>query len=145
MTDAEVSAERTGVVVDDAVDGLGAIVGDLFATNLEDTARQPLLKGRPWSVAVDVYDAESVFVITLGAGEVHVGPGPVTTAQLAIRLDGDTLMEIPETPLLAGLPDPRSSAGRTLLKKILIREVRIKGLVLHLMLLRRFLQVLTTA
>ncbi len=144
MTNEADGSEPGGVVVGDDVDGLGSIVGDLLVANLEDEARLPLLKGRPRSVEVDVYDADSVFVITLGGGGVRVGVQSASPAQLVIRVSGDNLLEIPETPLWAGIPDPRSTAGRTLLKKVLLREVRIRGLARHPMLLRRFLRLLTT-
>ena len=144
MKDERDGGHEEGVVVGDDVDGLGSIVGNLFAGNLEDATRRALLKGSAWSVAVDVYDADSIFVISLGGAGVRIAKESAIPSQLVIRLSGDNLLEIPETPLWAGLPDPRSMAGRSLLKKVLVREVRITGLLRHPMLLRRFLKVLNT-
>ncbi len=137
--------ESTVVVVDADVDGLGSIVGDLLVTNLEDRSRRSLVIGASWSVALDVFDADSVFVLMLGEGRIRIAKEAVKPAEIVIRISGDHLFEVPDTPLLAGLPDPRSAAGRVLIRRILGGDVGIKGIIHHPLLLRRFLWLLTTA
>jgi hypothetical protein len=132
------------VTTDGGVDGLGAIVADLLSDNLEDGSRATLLLGGRWSARLAVHDADSVIVITVGDGRVEVGATGSMKPELAIRTDGDTLMEIPETPLWSGLPDPRRPAGRALLAKIRTGELRINGLLRHPLLLRRLLRLLST-
>jgi hypothetical protein len=136
---------RAAVVVDEGVDGLGAIVGDLISTNVEDSGRWPLLGGRPWSVAIDVHDAESTFFVSVDDGRIRVGAGRPLRMDLEVRVDGDTLIGIPEIPLVAGVPDPRSPAARRLFRDLGTGRVSIGGIARHPLLLRRFLRILTTA
>jgi len=133
------------VECDDEVDGLGHIVADLLTDNLQGGTRDRLLMGRPWGAEINVHDAQSVFVVELGGGKAAVRVRSEAPAALRIRTDGDTLIAIPEVPLVAGLPDPRAGSGRVLLAKLLRRELRIGGLLRHPMLLRRLLRLLTTA
>jgi hypothetical protein len=133
------------VVVDDCVDGLGGIVGELLTGNLAEPWRTVWLGHRPWSVAVDVYDAGSVFSVLVHGRSVRISSGRSGRAELGVRVDGDTLMAIPEIPLVAGLPDPRSSAGRDLIGKMVLGKTKVTGLHRHPTVLRRFLGLLTTA
>lgn len=128
------------------LDGLADIVADLFRDNLEAAPeRAELLRGRPWRVAIEVPDAESRFVIAISPTTIGVGPGATDAASLRVRTDGETLVELPEVRLLAGLPDPRREEGRVLIGKLLRRRLRIRGLLLHPRRVTRLLRLLNTA
>lgn len=126
------------------LDGLGDIVASLVEDNLaEDPGRWDLATG--WAVRVEVLDAASTFVIVASRADVLVAPDANESMSLTVRIDGDTLVGLPEVPLVAGLPDPRSAEGRDLIGKILRRDVRIHGLVRGLQPLRQLLRLLNTA
>jgi hypothetical protein len=129
---------------DPNLDGLGDVVASLVEDNLaEHPDRWGLVTG--WAVRVEVLDAGSTFVILTAPGDLLVVPRTDEPATMTVRIDGDTLVGLPEIPLLAGLPDPRSAEGRTLIAQILRRDVRIQGLVRGLASLRRLLRLLNTA
>jgi len=130
---------------DDQLDGLGCLVADLLTDNLTDGTRRKLLTGRRWAATINVVDAESVFVVELGEGQARVLSDVQTASSLRIKIDGDTLVALPEVPLIVGLPDPRTVLGREIIRKLLSRELRIGGLLLHLGRLRRLLTILNTA
>lgn len=134
----------TLVLRDDELDGLGQIVADLLEANLADGSRSGSLGSSRWRTTIFVRDADSTFLLEFGAGEAAVKAGSSRPAELRIEVDGDTLVQIPEVPLVLGLPDPRTPEGRELLGKLLRRDLRIGGLLRHPFLLRRLLMLLTT-
>lgn len=126
------------------LDGLGDVVASLVEDNLaEHPDRWGLATG--WAAEVEVLDADSTFVVLTGGGDVLVVPRTEEPVTLTVRIDGDTLIGLPEIPLVAGLPDPRSGQGRALIGQLLRRDVRIHGLVRGLASLRRLLRLLNTA
>jgi hypothetical protein len=145
VTCAGFSAPEPLVSRDEQLDGLGCLVADLLTDNLADGTRSKLLTGRRWTATINVVDAESVFVVELGQGRARVLSNVSGASSLRIKIDGDTLVALPEVPLVVGLPDPRTSLGRTVIGKLLSRELRIGGLLLHLSRLRRLLTLLNTA
>lgn len=132
------------VARDDELDGLGCLVADLLSENLANLRRRKLLAGRRWAAAINVVDAESRFVVELGEGTARVLSEVDAPVSLRIQIDGDTLVGLPEVPLVLGLPDPRSALGRSIFRKLLNRKLRIGGLLLHPGRLRRLLTLLNT-
>jgi hypothetical protein len=131
---------------DTTLDGLADMVADLLQDNLNrlpDRAR--LLEGRPWAAQIDVYDTESSFVVDITGRTVRVRESMSGPKALHIRADGETLVELPEVPLLAGLPDLRQATGRQLLSKLARRQLQIRGLLRHPLRLSRLLRLLNTA
>ena len=134
------------VTKSDELDGLGALVADLLADNLAaDPSRESLIKGKPWVVAIAVPEAESAFRITLGQGTITVAADAGEPSVLRITTDGDTLVELPEVPLVAGLPSPFTTSGRQLITKLLKRQLTIKGLLRHPLKVTHALRLLNTA
>jgi len=120
------------------------MVADLLDDNLAaDPGRGRLLAGRTWRVTVVVAEADSCFTLTFGAG-LLARIGTAEAAQLVVAADGDTLIALPEVPLIAGLPDPRRALGRALIAKILRRQLKVRGLLRHPVLLTRLLRLLST-
>lgn len=141
MPERAVTVERSG-----ELDGLADIVADLFSDNLAGAPeRRALLRGRPWRVAVTVADAASTFVIALSPSTVCISPGNGADATLRVTTDGETLIDLPEVRLFAGLPDPRHREGRQVIAKLLRRELRIGGLLRHPRRVTRLLRLLNTA
>lgn len=144
MATEDVVAAQFLVARDDELDGLGCLVADLLSDNLEHVGRRKLLAGKRWAATINVVDAESLFVVELGEGRARVLSAVDAPVSLRIQIDGDTLVGLPEVPLVLGLPDPRSALGRLIIRKLLNRELRIGGLLLHLGRLRRLLILLNT-
>lgn len=128
------------------LDGLADMVADLLSDNLRGApGRAALLSQRTWVASVVVPDAESHFAIRLSTDDVSVLAEPQGNPSLRITIDGETLVELPEIPLLVGLPDPRTPPGRALIAKLIRRQVTIRGLFRHPVRLTRLLRLLNTA
>ena len=129
----------------DELDGLGAIVADLLSDNLAaNPSLEKLLQGKRWAASIAVPEAESEFRTILGEGTIAVDVASVSPA-LRITTDGDTLIGLPEVPLIAGLPSPLTASGRDLIKKLLKGELKIGGLLRHPVKVTRALRLLNTA
>jgi hypothetical protein len=130
----------------DEVDGLGSIVADLLSDNLlADSSRSKLLQGKPWVVAISIPEAESRFRIILKSDAAAVDVISPQKPILEITTDGDTLIGLPEVPLIVGLPSPFAGSGRDLIAKILNGQLKIRGLVKHPIKVTRVLRLLNTA
>lgn len=141
MRDTAVSIERAG-----ELDGLADIVADLVHDNLASgPERRALLRGRPWCAAINVAAAGSTFTISVSPSSVRISPGDQRRTSLRVTTDGETLVDLPEVRLLAGLPDPRRPEGRQVISKLLHRDLRISGLVRHPRRATRLLRLLNTA
>lgn len=127
------------------LDGLADMVADLLDGNLDgDPERARLLSGKTWRVGVHVPEAESRFRLEIGEGRLAMSGLNGGSCDLAITADGDTLIELPSLPLVVGLPDPRRAVARAVIAKILRRQLRIRGLLRHPVLLTRVLRLLHT-
>lgn len=110
--------------------GLAAMVGGLIGANLE---RDPDRAGRirPTSVSIDARDAEVAITLRLAPGVVRVANGIVPPTHLRIRADSEMLLGLSAVPLRFGLPDVLTAEGRSVVRKLLSRELRVEGLLRH--------------
>ena len=124
--------------------GFASLVADLLEQNLaRDPARGRLL--RPSVVVLDAADAEVLVSLRLGPDGVRVGDGDVPDAHLRITADAERLLDLTTAPLRFGLPDGMKPAGRAVLRHLLARRLRIRGLVRHPLRLVRLTELLTVA
>lgn len=120
----------TVVYADDEPSGLATMVGGLIEQNIErDPSRRRLL--RPALTSITVPDVGVAITIRTGAGGVEVRDGADAAAQIAITADSDKLLELTSAPLRFGLPDLLDPHGRAVLRNVLSRRVRIRGLLRH--------------
>ncbi|MEP6972861.1 MAG: hypothetical protein ABI869_01815 [Actinomycetota bacterium] len=120
----------TVVYGDDEPSGLATMVGGLIEQNIErDPARRRLL--RPAVTSISVPDVGVAITVRTMAGRVEVRDGADTAAQIAITADSAKLLELTSAPLRFGLPDLFDPRGRGVLRDLLSRRVRIRGLLRH--------------
>ena len=65
----------------------------------------------------------------------HDGEDP--WAEIVVHAESMALLEMAGTPLRFGLPDALTATGRDVLRQILRRRIRVRGLVRHLGTVRR--------
>jgi hypothetical protein len=124
--------------------GLAAMVADLIEQNLvRDRARRRLL--RPSVVVLDAPDAEVTVFLRIDPDEVQVGDGDVPDARLRIQADSGRLLDLTTAPLRFGLPDVMAPEGRAIVRDLLTRRLRIRGLLRHPLRLARLTQLLSVA
>jgi hypothetical protein len=124
--------------------GLASMVADLIEQNLaRDPARRRLL--HPSVVVLDAPDAEVTVFLRIDPGDVRVGDGDVPDANLRIGADSGRLLDLTTAPLRFGLPDLLAPEGRAIIRDLLARRLRIRGLLRHPLRLAWLTQLLSVA
>ena len=132
----------TVTVVGSEPSGLATMLAELLEQNLaRDPGRRRLL--RPSVAILQAPDADVTVHLRIGRGGIRVGDGDVPDAHLRIRADADRLLALTNAPLRLGLPDPTSVEGRSVLLDLLLRRVRVGGLVRHPLRLARLTSLLS--
>jgi hypothetical protein len=127
-----------------APSGLSTLVAELIEQNLaRDPDRSRLL--RPCVAILDAPDAEVTVHVRIAADGVRVGDGDVPNAHLRVRADSERLLGLTTVPLRLGLPDPSSPGGRALLRDLVLRRLRIEGLLRHPLRLARLTSLLSVS
>lgn len=124
--------------------GLTTLLAELIEQNLaRDPSRSQLL--RSCVAVLDAPDAGVTVHVRIAAGAVLVGDGDVPDAHVRVRADAERLLLITSAPLRLGFPDPTRSEGRAVLRDLVLRRVRVQGLVRHPVRLARFTSLLSVA
>lgn len=111
--------------------GLTAMLGALIQANLAAHPDMEALLGKPATYAVVASDVDTAVSIRLGHGRVTVRNGVVGKPDVLVRTDSETLVGLSSVPLRFGLPDPSTKEGRAVGKKLLKRQLEVKGLLLN--------------
>jgi hypothetical protein len=123
--------------------GLAAVIGGLIEANLaQHPERAALLK--PAAIGITAPDADVSVTIRLFPGRVTVANGIAgTPPDLMVRAGSDTLIDLSSVPLRFGLPDLTTQHGRSVNRKLLKKEITVKGMYRHLGKLARFNKLLS--
>ena len=124
--------------------GLASMVAELIEQNLaRDPGRLRLFRS---SVAVlDAPDAEVTVFLRIDPEGVRVGDGDVPDAHVRISSDSGRLLDLTTAPLRLGLPDALTPEGRAIVRDLLARRLRIRGLLRHPLRLARLTKLLSVA
>jgi hypothetical protein len=119
------------VVLDHAgPSGLAAILGSLIEQNLvREPARARLL--RPAVVSIEAIDAQVGITLRIDRDRVEIMDGLDRGAQISITANSSDLLGMTDVPLRFGLPDALRAQGRAVLREVLSRRVRIRGMIAH--------------
>jgi hypothetical protein len=131
--------------------GLADLVGRLIETNLEtEPDRRGLL--RDSIVLLQASDAAIEATVTLSRAGVDVANGPAMgpakgpsgrRPHLVIQADAYDLIELAGAPLRFGFPDVMDPQGRSVIRRIATRHVRVSGMLRHPIRLSRFTRLLS--
>jgi hypothetical protein len=131
--------------------GLADLVGRLIETNLEtEPDRRGLL--RDTIVLLQASDAAIEATVTLSSAGVDVANGPAIRPangrggrrpHLVIAADAYDLIELAGAPLRFGFPDVMDPQGRSVIRRIATRHVRVSGMLRHPIRLSRFTRLLS--
>jgi hypothetical protein len=135
--------------------GLADLVGRLIESNLEtEPDRRRLL--RDTIVLLSASDAAIEATVTLSRAGVDVANGPAKgpargpargpggrRPHLVIAADAYDLIELAGAPLRFGFPDVMDSQGRSVIRRIATRHVRVSGMLRHPIRLSRFTRLLS--
>jgi hypothetical protein len=123
--------------------GLADLVGRLIQTNLEaEPDRRDLLLDAV--VLLTATDAAIEATVTLSNAGVAVANGPAgRRPHLVIAADAYDRIELAGAPLRFGFPDVLDPQGRSVIRRIVTRHVRVSGMVRHPIRLSRFTRLLS--
>ena len=111
--------------------GLASMLGGLIEANLAaHPDREPLLS-KPATYTITAPDAGVSVSIRLSPDGVTVRNGPVRTPDIRIETNSENLIGLSAVPLKFGLPDAMTKEGREINRKLLKRELKVKGMWLH--------------
>ena len=134
------------VVVDPDVEGLGVMLADLVAGNLEaDPERARLMHGVRGTINIHAHDAEVHVGMEFREGRLLVHAAPFPKADLDITTDAETLMGMSTTPLRFGMPDTTKAEGRAVVAKMLRGNLKVRGMITKPKLLTRLQRLLSVA
>lgn len=138
-----------GVTPSEEHAGLRELVEGLVEANLArapDRAHRIRHREAAALVATDVDAAVTVQMLP-GAlhapGSVLVHEGEDPWAEVVVRADSLGLLELAAAPLRFGLPDVLTADGREIVRQVVTREIRIRGLLRHLGTVRRLSMLLS--
>jgi hypothetical protein len=123
--------------------GLADLVGRLIETNLEtEPDRRALL--RDTVVLLTASDAAIEATLRLSSAGVDVANGlGGRRPHIVIAADAYDLIELAGATLRFGFPDVMDPRGRSVIRRIAIRRVRVSGMLRHPIRLSRFTRLLS--
>jgi hypothetical protein len=123
--------------------GLRDLVEGLIAANLARVPERALQIRQREAAALVATDVDVAVTVQMLPGALHA-PGSVLVhdgedpwAEVVVRADGAGLLGLAGAPLRLGLPDVFTADGREIVRQLLSREIRVRGLVRHLGTVRR--------
>jgi hypothetical protein len=131
--------------LDPEPNGLASLLGGLIEQNLARHPERARLLSPPATFAIEAPDVGVAASIRLSPGLVRVRNGVVGRPQVVVRADSQALVGMSSLPLRFGLPDLLSPEGRALVRKLLRRELRVRGMVLHARTLARLNRLLSVS
>ena len=125
--------------------GLAEMLARLLETNLGLDPRRGRWLG-PVTVELAVVAADVQANVRLSPGVVEVANGPANPgAEVRISARAQDLLAMAAAPLLLGLPNPFRREGRSILRRVVRRQVRIDGMLRHPVVLARFARLLSVS
>ena len=131
------------VFADEEPNGLATMIGGLIEANLHHHPdRAELL--RPGVIDLEAVDAGVAVSLRLARGSVTIANGLSDhRADLHVRADAMSLVELAATPLRLGLPDALHPEGRLVARKVASGRIRIDGMLRHPATLSRLARLLS--
>ena len=125
--------------------GLAAMIGGLVEANVAAHPERARLLGPPAVVGIEARDADVACTLRMAPGRVVVSNGLTGPLAVVVRADGETLTELTAAPLRLGYPDAVTASGRAVTAKLLRRELSVRGLLRHPVLVSRLTRLLSVA
>jgi hypothetical protein len=124
--------------------GMASMLAEMIKTNLKNRPERVkdfnALNGTIYIVAEDA-DAEMTMVFDNGSLTVH--SGKVGRPMLSISTDSATLLGLANINIRFGMPYYFDETGRMVIKKLMKRELKIKGMSTHMMALTHMTKIMS--
>ncbi len=122
------------IVLDDGARdvGLGEILFNLLGQNLEQKPQKlPSFQALDSNVVIVARDIDITVTLAFKGGELTIYNGIIGKADLKIIADHDAILDLSLINILKGFPNFFDKTGRTILKKLLLGNLKIEGMLKH--------------
>ena len=112
--------------------GLAEMLFNLLRQNLEQKSQKlSSFEALNSNVVIVARDIDITITLAFGRGKLTIYNGIVEKTDLMIIADHDTILDLSLINIFMGLPNYFDKAGRSILKKLLLGNLRIEGLLKH--------------
>jgi hypothetical protein len=111
--------------------GLATMLGGIIEGNLAAHPQREALLSKRGTFAISASDVGASASIRLLPAVVTVRNGIIGTPNIIVEADSETLVGLSNVPLKFGLPDVRTGEGREFARKLIKRQLKVKGLLTH--------------
>jgi hypothetical protein len=116
--------------IDQQPNGLAAMLGGLIQANLSAHPDRARYLARPAIFSIRAPDADVGVSMRFSEGSVVIRNG-VGRAHVKIEADSGSLIGLSAVPLRFGLPDVTTKEGRAVIRDVIERRLRIRGMLVH--------------
>ena len=134
-----------GIVVNNASEvPFSYILAELLGSNLEQNPHKMATFNKIFGVvAIDLKDIEAIVTLIFSGGKVRLEQGIVGKPDIIIQTDSDKIIGLNSISIKFGLPYYFDEAGMTVIKQLLSGELKIKGMLLHPIILTRLTKIMS--
>ena len=112
--------------------GLAEMLFNLLRQNLEQNPQKmSSFEALGSNVVMVARDIDITITLIFKRGELKIYDGAVGDVDLKIIADHDAILDLSLIHIFMGLPNYFDRIGRTILKKVLLGDLKIKGLLRH--------------
>ena len=122
------------IILDDGAKevGLAEMLFNLLGQNLEQKPQKVAsFRALNSNVAIVARDIDITVTLAFRGGELKICDGLVGKADLKIIANHDAILDLSLINIFMGLPNYFDRIGRTILRKVLLGELKIEGLLRH--------------
>ncbi len=124
--------------------GLPVMIADIIKGNLDaKPQRQNDFNALNGNIYMQAEDADVDMTMVFEKGKLTVHSGKVGNPKISISTDSETLLDLANIDVKFGLPYYFDKVGLGVIKKILTRKLKIKGLLTHTIMLTRFTKLMS--
>ena len=122
---------------------LAAMLSNMLSGNLERPEKQKDFNALKTTAYIHAVDIEAEISMVFDRGRLTFHAGRLASPDISIETDAETLLDLANINIKFGLPYYFDDAGMGIVKKLLKRELKIKGMFTHLISLTRLTKVMS--
>jgi hypothetical protein len=122
---------------------MAVMLSDMLAANLEKPEKMKDFNKLKSRVFIKAEDAETEITMLFDKGSLTVYGGMEGKPDIAITTDAATLLDLANINIKFGMPYYFDETGRAIVMKLLKRELKIKGMFIHLGALTRLTKIMS--
>jgi hypothetical protein len=122
---------------------MAVMLSDMLAANLEKPEKMKDFNKLKARVFINATDAEAEITMVFDKGSLTVYGGKEGKPDISIITDAATLLDLANINIKFGMPYYFDEAGMAVVKKLLKRELKLKGMFTHYFALNRLTKIMS--